>query len=80
MLKKLSDALTREYGNGWDERQLRYCVRVAEAFPDKEILNTLCSDLNGSHLCTLSSSMTRSSASSTWIIDDFISNLRRTEA
>lgn len=52
MLKKLSDALTREYGNGWDERQLRYCVRVAEAFPDKEILNTLCSDLNGSHLCT----------------------------
>jgi len=35
VLKKLSDALTREYGNGWDERQLRYCVRVAEAFPDK---------------------------------------------
>jgi predicted nuclease of restriction endonuclease-like (RecB) superfamily len=53
VLKKLAEALTREYGNGWGERQLRYCVRVAEAFPDEEILNTLCSELSWSHLRTL---------------------------
>src|SRR5215213_4186696 len=50
VLKKLAAALTQEYGSGWGERQLRYCVRVAEAFPDEEILNTLCSELSWSHL------------------------------
>jgi hypothetical protein len=53
VLKKLAEALTREYGSGWGERQLRYCVRVAEAFPDEEILNPLCSELSWSHLRTL---------------------------
>jgi DUF1016 N-terminal domain len=37
VLKKLAEALTREYGSGWGERQLRDCVRVAEAFPNEEI-------------------------------------------
>lgn len=53
VLKKLADALTTEYGSGWSERQLRYCVRVAEAFPDERILHTLCSELSWSHLRTL---------------------------
>ena len=41
---------TIEYGKGWSERQLRYCLRVAEIFPDEEILHTLCSQLSWSHL------------------------------
>lgn len=42
--------LTTEFGKGWSERQLRYCLRVAEVFPASEILHTLCSQLSWSHL------------------------------
>lgn len=42
--------LTAEYGKGWSERQLRYCLRVADIFPDEKILHTLCSQLSWSHL------------------------------
>ncbi len=53
VLKKLAQALTLEYGRGWSERQLRYCLRIAETFPDPQILNTLCSELSWSHLRTV---------------------------
>lgn len=46
----LSRQLTKEYGKGWSERQLRYCIRLAEIFPDNSILHTLCAELNWSHL------------------------------
>lgn len=42
--------LSAEYGKGWSERQLRYCLRVSELFPDEKILHTLCSELSWSHL------------------------------
>ena len=32
---------------------MRYCIRVAETFPDEQILHTLCSELSWSHLRTL---------------------------
>lgn len=40
--------LAAEYGKGWSERQVRYCLRIAEVFPDENILHTLCAELNWS--------------------------------
>lgn len=40
--------LTTEYGKGWSERQLRYCLRVAEVIPDEKILHTPYADLTRS--------------------------------
>lgn len=42
--------LTADFGKGWSERQLRYCLRIAEIFPEAEILHTVCSQLSWSHL------------------------------
>ena len=46
----LSAQLTLEYGKGWSERQLHYCVQLADVFPDKNILHTVCAKLNWSQL------------------------------
>ena len=46
----LATHLTREYGKGWGEQQLWRCLRVAESFPDEQILYTLCKELTWSHL------------------------------
>lgn len=46
----LARQLTDEYGKGWGERQLRDCLRIAEAIPDENILHTLCAELSWSHL------------------------------
>jgi predicted nuclease of restriction endonuclease-like (RecB) superfamily len=46
----LSRNLTQNYGKGWSERQLNYCVLIAEVFPDREILHTLSAELGWSHL------------------------------
>lgn len=50
LIKGLSEALTREYGKGWSKRQLDYCVRMAEVWPDEKIVHTLCARLSWSHL------------------------------
>lgn len=50
LIKSLSAALTREYGKGWSKRQLDYCVRMAQVWPDPKIVHTLCSQLSWSHL------------------------------
>lgn len=50
IVSDLAQHLTVEFGKGWSERQLRYCLRVAEVFPEPEILHTLCSELSWSHL------------------------------
>jgi len=50
VMAELARQLTADFGKGWSERQLRYCVRVAEIFPDAEILHTLCAQLSWSHL------------------------------
>lgn len=46
----LAQQLTAEYGAGWGVRQLRYCLRFAESFPDEQIVHTLCAQLSWSHL------------------------------
>jgi predicted nuclease of restriction endonuclease-like (RecB) superfamily len=50
VIAELAKQLTTEFGKGWSERQLRYCLRIAEVFPDAQILHTLCSQLSWSHL------------------------------
>lgn len=50
IVASLARQLMLEYGQGWGERQLRYCLRIAEIFDDKAIVNTLCSQLSWSHL------------------------------
>lgn len=46
----LSQQLTADYGKGWSERQLRYCLQFVEEFPNQNIVHTLCSELSWSHL------------------------------
>ena len=50
VVAELARQLTVDFGKGWSERQLQYCVRVAEIFPDAEILHTLCAQLSWSQL------------------------------
>jgi hypothetical protein len=40
-IEYLSERLTSEYGCGWSAKQLRHCVRLAEVFPDKQIVSAL---------------------------------------
>ena len=46
----LARQLTAEYGAGWSSRQIHYCMRFAEVFPEIEILHTLCAQLSWSHI------------------------------
>jgi len=46
----LAKQLTSEYGKGWSERQLRYCLRFAEIVTEEKILHTVCAELNWSHI------------------------------
>ena len=50
VVKSLSDILTEQYGNGWSIRQLYHCIKVAEVFPDNQIVHTVCAQLSWSHL------------------------------
>jgi predicted nuclease of restriction endonuclease-like (RecB) superfamily len=50
VVKTLSAASTQEYGKGWSEQQLWFCLQVAERFPNESILYTLCRELSWSHL------------------------------
>jgi len=41
ILVTLSQELSSEYGRGWGEKQLRHCLRLAETFPDEQIVSAL---------------------------------------
>ncbi len=53
VVKSLSQNLTDEYGKGWSEKQLRHCLRIAETFPDKEIVYALSRQLSWTHFRTI---------------------------
>ena len=53
VVKSLSQNLTEEYGKGWSEKQLRHCLRIAETFPDREILYALSRQLSWTHFRTI---------------------------
>ncbi len=46
----LARHLCAEYGRGWSARQLRLCIRFAQAYPEAQIVHTLCAKLSWSHL------------------------------
>lgn len=46
----LARQLSAEYGRGWSARQLRLCIRFAQAYPEVQIVHTLCAKLSWSHL------------------------------
>jgi len=46
----LARQLQINYGEGWSEKQLRQCMQFATAFPEKEIVYTLCIQLSWSHI------------------------------
>jgi predicted nuclease of restriction endonuclease-like (RecB) superfamily len=50
IVSTLSRHLTQEYGDGWGEKHLRQCMQFAQAFPDEQIVYTLCRELSWSHL------------------------------
>ena len=53
IIKSLSRNLTEEFGKGWSEKQLRHCLRIAETFPEKEILYAMSRQLSWTHLRTI---------------------------
>ena len=50
LVAELARQLTADFGKGWSEQQLRHCIRLAEVFPQSEILSTLRRELSWSHL------------------------------
>ena len=46
----LARHLCAEYGRGWSARQLRLFIRFAQAYPEAQIVHTLCAKLSWSHL------------------------------
>jgi hypothetical protein len=46
----LSKQLTLEYGNGWSKRHLHHCLRIAEVFPEVEIVHALRTQLSWTHI------------------------------
>jgi hypothetical protein len=46
----LSRHLTEEYGSGWSKRQLHHCMRMAEVFPEIQIVHALRTQLTWTHL------------------------------
>lgn len=46
IIRYLSEKLTREYGRGWSEKQLRHCTHLALTFPYDEKFSALRRELN----------------------------------
>lgn len=53
VLATLAEHLTMEVGRGWSEKLLRHCLRLAETFPDEQILSALRRQLSWTHFRTL---------------------------
>ena len=50
IVASLSKNLTQEFGRGWSQRQLDYCVQFAAVYGEPEIAHTLCAQLSWSHI------------------------------
>ncbi len=53
IIATLSYQLTREFGRGWSEKQLRHCLRIAETIEDENILYALSRELSWTHIRTI---------------------------
>ncbi|HEY6083291.1 MAG TPA: PDDEXK nuclease domain-containing protein, partial [Chitinophagaceae bacterium] len=49
----LSQQLTELYGNGWNEKTIRHCLRIAETFPEEIIVSAAQRQLGWTHLKTI---------------------------
>ncbi len=49
----LSRLLTETFGKGWSVRQLQNCLRIAETFPDEQIMHALRAQLTWTHIKTI---------------------------
>ncbi len=49
VIQRLADDLTMKYGKGWSKQQLLHCLKMAQAFPDEQIVYTLRIQLSWSH-------------------------------
>jgi predicted nuclease of restriction endonuclease-like (RecB) superfamily len=50
VMQRLALDLTAKYGKGWSKQQLLHCLKVAQVFPDEEIVYALCIQLSWTHL------------------------------
>ena len=53
IIVSLSIQLTQTCGKGWGEKHLRHCLRLAETFPDEQIVSALRRQLSWTHIKTL---------------------------
>jgi predicted nuclease of restriction endonuclease-like (RecB) superfamily len=53
ILSTLSRQLVADYGRGWSERTLHYCLRLAERIPDEKILHAVRAELSWTHIRAL---------------------------
>ena len=53
ILSTVSDELKRDYGNGFDEKNLRRMIQFSEVFPDEKIVVSLIRQLNWTHIVAL---------------------------
>jgi len=53
ILRALSEKLTRKFGRGWSDKQLRHCLRFAETFEDESIVSALRRELSWTHIKTI---------------------------
>ncbi|RDV10358.1 DUF1016 domain-containing protein [Pontibacter diazotrophicus] len=50
VISSLASELTKSYGSGWGKRHLWHCLRVADTFPEDQIVNALSTQLSWTHL------------------------------
>ncbi len=53
VIRQLSKQLTAQYGKGFNETNLRYFLKFAEAYPDEQIPHSLSEKLSWTHIRTL---------------------------
>jgi len=53
LLDQLGQRLSREFGRGFEARNLRRMVKFAQVFPDADIVSTLSTQLSWSHLVVI---------------------------
>lgn len=53
IVSTLSGQLTKEYGKGWSEKQLRHCLRIAETITNEKILYAMSRELSWTHIRTI---------------------------
>jgi predicted nuclease of restriction endonuclease-like (RecB) superfamily len=53
IIKKVSEFLMAHFGNGWGEKHIRHCLRIAETFQSKENFYALSRELSWTHLRTI---------------------------